>query len=112
MKGACWRGARFFYACGRAFAVTCAVGELEDKFLEKKRKKILKERVEKREKHGNSGKRVPKKAKEKKKKRNFPKKLWLGYRQGGGNVVDYFSPANERRRESSLSAEPVAGRKD
>ena len=27
-------------------------------------------------------------------------------------MVDYFSPANERRRESSLSAEPVAGRKD
>jgi len=27
-------------------------------------------------------------------------------------VVDYFSPANERRRGSSLSAEPVAGRKD
>ena len=40
------------------------------------------------------------------------KKKVLGYRQEREYVVDYFSPANERRRESSLSAEPVAGRKD
>jgi len=40
------------------------------------------------------------------------KKRAPGYGHGVRDVVDYFSPANERRRESSLSAEPVAGRKD
>ena len=53
-----------------------------------------------------------KKPKKRKKNEKFRKKNALGYRQGEWNVVDYFSPANERRRESSLSAEPVAGRKD
>jgi len=50
-----------------------------------------------------------------KKTENLKKKLKKrapGYGHGVRDVVDYFSPANERRRESSLSAEPVAGRKD
>ena len=48
--------------------------------------KILKERLEKREKHGNSGKRVPKKAKEKKKNEKFRKKSEFFWKNCGWGI--------------------------